>query len=260
MIRWLILLTAALAAPAPTSGVIESVYDGDTFTLDDHDKVRLRWVNTPELRPLEPFGEEAKQFATDFLLRRKVALSPASSPRDSYGRLVAGVATEAGDLSLALVKAGLAHVFIIPPDDTDVTELLAAQAEARAARRGIWSTDAYQGALHLTSFHANAPGDDAENLNGEYLRVANVSTEVVDLGGWKFRNQRGEEYPLPSVKVPAGYTVQVRSGTGLDAIDPRWQLEVHLRATREVWNNDGDRATLVGPDGRDVDSRTHKGG
>ena len=41
-----------------------------------------------------------------------------------------------------------------------IDPLLAAEAKARAARRGIWSTDAYQNDLHLTSFHANAPGPD----------------------------------------------------------------------------------------------------
>jgi micrococcal nuclease len=257
MTRWWLLLALAFA-DEPTSAWVESVYDGDTFTLDSRDKVRLRWVNTPELRPLEPFGEEAKRFATDYLERRQVKLSPADNPRDSYGRLVAGVTTEAGDLSIALVEAGLAHVFIIPPDDTDLTALLAAQGRAREARRGIWSTDAYRGALHITSFHANAPGEDNENLNGEYLRICNITTAPVSLEGWKLRNNAGISYPLPAVKVPAGYTVQVRSGTGLDSIDPRWQLEVHLRAPQEVWDNDGDRATLVGPDGHDVDHRSHK--
>ena len=36
-----------------------SVYDGDTYTLADGNKIRLRGVNTPELKPAEDFGESS---------------------------------------------------------------------------------------------------------------------------------------------------------------------------------------------------------
>ena len=109
--RWFVLLFFSAWAlaydtqPTPETARVVSVYDGDTFTLDNGDKVRLRWVNTPEKRPKEPFADEATRFTRDFVEGQEVRLIPAARPRDAYGRLVAGVSNEKGNLSVALVRA-----------------------------------------------------------------------------------------------------------------------------------------------------------
>ncbi len=257
--------TSAMAADGwptpPTEGTVGSVYDGDTLTLTTGDKVRLKWVNTPELRPAEPFGDEARQLATDLVQGKVVQLKLAASGshRDSYGRVVAGISVGDTDLSLALVERGLAHVFIIPPDDLDPTALLAAQSRARAQRLGIWSTASYGGALHITSFHANASGDDHLNVNGEYLRICNVTAEEVSLDGWRLVDLSGQSHRLPDVTVPAGHTVQVRSGQGEHQADAGRQLAVHLGSTTPLWNNDHEVVTLYDPEGRQVDRREQGG-
>ena len=51
----------------PESSTVASVYDGDTVTLATGDKIRLRWVNTPELKPAEAYGIEARDAAKEFL-------------------------------------------------------------------------------------------------------------------------------------------------------------------------------------------------
>ncbi len=131
--------------PPPAEAKVASVYDGDTVTLDTGDKIRLRWVNTPELRPKEAFGIEAREAAAAFVLGKRVTLLLGSdNPRDSYGRVVAGLQAAEGNLSLHLVEKGLAHLFVIPPDDTDLRPFLTAQSEARAAKRGIWGHPYYR--------------------------------------------------------------------------------------------------------------------
>ena len=52
----------AFAKPLPT---VVDVYDGDTVTLSTGDKVRLRWVNAPELQPQEAYGLEAREAARE---------------------------------------------------------------------------------------------------------------------------------------------------------------------------------------------------
>ena len=238
----------------------EGVYDGDTFTLSTGDKIRLKWVNTPEMRPEEPFAKEAREFSKTFVTGRPLTLVvDANNARDGYGRLVAGVVTPEGDLSEALLRAGLGHLFVIPPDSTDLQRLIAAQEEARAARRGIWSTDAYQGDLHITSFHANAPGDDTLNVNGEYMRVCNVSSKPVDTDGWRLVDIAGNTHRLPKVVVPAGHTIQVKSGLGATGADESGQLVVHLGSTTPLWNNEREVVELYDPAGRKVDFREHHG-
>ncbi len=259
--RLLLLLLAlgtALAGPPSTASVV-SVYDGDTFTLDTGDKVRLQWVNTPELRPAEPYGIEARDAAEAFLGDTPISLTYGAVQRDSYGRLLA--APRVGETWLAehLLEQGLAHLFLIPPVEAnvDVEALLAAQEKARKANRGIWSTDRYQGALHITSFHANASGDDRENINGEYLRICNVTSRPVNLDGFKIADASGNSWTLPSLIVPPGHTFKLHSGVGDHQTDPKSQLAVYLGNLSPIWNNKYDRAVLYDRYGRVLDAREH---
>jgi len=246
--------------PPPSKAKVTAVYDGDTFTLETGDKVRLKWVNTPELRPEEPFGEQARDHARRLILDQQVTLLlNGSNPRDSYGRVLAGATTPSGkDLSLALLEEGLGHLFIIPPEHHDLSAHLEAQRAARAARRGIWSTEGYLGALHITSFHANAAGDDRENVNGEYLRVCNVTAETVDIEGYRLMDHSGNSWTLPKLPIPPGHTVIVHSGEGPIQSDPRFQLEVFLGSSTPIWSNDFDVATLLDPEGRTIHKRPSK--
>ncbi|MFT4978506.1 MAG: endonuclease YncB(thermonuclease family) [Myxococcota bacterium] len=235
------------------------MYDGDTLTLSTGDKVRLRGVNTPELRPSEDYGIEAREAAKLLVLQREVLLGYGSVTRDGYGRLLASVTTTAGeDLAATLLEQGLGHLFIIPPDELDVAMLTTAQNAAKAANRGVWSTDRYKGDLHITSFHANADGDDNNNINGEYLRVCNVSSRPVDLKGYTIADISGRSWELPSLIIPIGHTVKIHSGTGSHQADAADQLAVYLGSTRPIWSNTRDRATIYDRYGQVVDSRHHE--
>lgn len=254
----LLALGAALAAPPQTASVV-SVYDGDTFTLDTGDKVRLQWINTPELRPSEPYGIEARDAAEAFLGDKPLQMTYGAVERDSYGRLLGAPQVDGKWLAEHLLEQGLGHVFLIPPvgNAVDVEILLAAQERARGANRGIWSTDRYQGALHITSFHANASGDDRENVNGEYLRVCNVTGRPVNLDGFRIADASGNSWTLPSLILPAGHTFKLHSGVGEHQTDPKSQLAVYLGNQSPIWNNKYDRAVLYDRYGRVLDAREH---
>ncbi len=243
--------------PPPEKGEVSSVYDGDTVTLESGDKIRLRWVNTPELKPKEAYGIEARELAKSLVLDEEVTLITNEDPRDGYGRIVAGIRLGDKDLSTELLEQGLAHLFIIPPDDTDLTAMVAAQSRAQAAKLGIWSTDRYQGALHITSFHANARGDDNENVNGEYARICNVGSKDVNLKGYVITDDDSHRFVLPDLVIPVGHTFKLHSGVGEHQADPKKQLAVHLGSERPIWNNDGDILTLFDPSGAVVDRRAH---
>ena len=249
---------AVSTAPPPARSTVVSVYDGDTLTLATGDKVRLVGANCPELKPLEDYGTEAREATRALCLEKEAVLQYGATTRDGYGRLLATVQCGGQDLSLHLLQLGLAPVFIIPPDARDPAAALAAQDQARAAKRGIWSTERYQGELHITSFHANAAGDDRENVNGEYLRVANVSSSPLELSGYQLTDLSGRSWTLPSLILPAGHTVKLISGKGENQGSPDSQLEVYLGSDQPVWNNKRDRATLYDRHGRVVDAREHE--
>ncbi len=248
---------AAPVAPPPLTAQVISVYDGDTMTLETGDRVRLRSVNTPEIKPYEEFAAEARDAAEAFVAGHQVKLSYGSAVRDHYGRLIANIEVDGEDLALHLVSRGLAHVFIVAPADADLSALLAAQARARAEGLGIWSDARYKGELHITSFHANGRGDERENVNAEYLRVCNVASTPLDLSSYRITDISGTAWQLPAVTIPPGYTFEIRSGVGEHQADPSAALKVFLGSEWPIWNNDRDRATLLDAEGRVVDSREH---
>ncbi len=255
MISQILLIAASLANPVH----VTSVYDGDTFTLANGDKVRLAGVNTPELRPAEAYGIEARDSAEGFLQRGEIVLVGAGN-RDAYGRVLASVEVDGRSLTEHLLRQGMGHLFLIPPvgPDLDIPVLLVAQQLAQAENLGIWSTDRYQGALHITSFHANAAGDDRENINGEYLRLCNISTGPINVDGYRITDAGRGNWLFPSMTIPAGHTVKVHSGVGVNQTDPRDQLEIFLGSDYPIWNNRHDRATIYDRFGSISDVRVHE--
>lgn len=255
--------TASLATedfgPPPAQASVKSVYDGDTFTLSGGDKVRVSGVNTPELKPVEEYGVEARNAAEAFLMGKEVSLTYGSSSRDGYGRLIAWVEVDGRSLEEELVEKGFAHVFLIPPLDVgDTPVLLAAQARAQAANRGIWSTQTYQGVLHMTSFHANAPGDDRDNVNGEYIRACNVTDKPLNVSGYRIADLSGNSFAFPAMTIPPGHTVKIKSGKGEHQTNPGEQLVLYLGSEGPIWNNKQDRATIYDKFGKVVDVRHHE--
>jgi len=250
------LVIAGLIASPVT---VTSVYDGDTFTLRDGSKVRLAAVNTPELRPAEAYAVEARNAAEAFMKGARVELDK-NPPQDSYGRLISQAYVDGKSLSEHLVSLGLAHVFLIPPvpESHDVSALLSAQKNAREANRGIWSTERYRGDLHITSFHANAAGDDRKNINGEYLRLCNITENAINIEGYSITDASGGRWVFPAVTIPAGHTIKVHSGQGTNATDPRNQLAIYLGSSRPIWNNRHDRATIYDRYSKISDVRIHE--
>lgn len=253
--------TAPAATPAvPKTATVTNVYDGDTFTLTTGDRIRLKWVNTPERKPPEPFAMEARDLTEAFVSGKEITLiTEGPNPRDGYGRILAGVRTDEGDLSEALLRAGYAHLFVIPPDSSDLSRLIAAQEEAKAAHRGIWTDEMFQGTFHITSFHANAPGDDNVNVNGEYMRICNLTGAPADIDGWRLIDIEGNTHRLPAVVVPPGQTVKVESGKGPTGVQADGQIEIHLNSDTPLWNNELERIELYDPQGVKRDQRESHG-
>ena len=91
---WLLLTQLCFAGSPPYSGQVVAVYDGDTYTLSDGNKIRLRGVNTPELRPKEAFGIEARDAIGKLAINQPVKLTYGAIKQDSYNRLLASVSVK----------------------------------------------------------------------------------------------------------------------------------------------------------------------
>jgi len=121
------------------------VYDGDTLTLANNDRVRLIGIDTPEIKQSQPFAKEAKEYLANNVLDQDIFLTfeTKGDKKDHYGRWVAWIFVKKGDgylnLNEGLVAAGLASVY--NPGSTTLhnhNEMLSMQKNARESKLGKW--------------------------------------------------------------------------------------------------------------------------
>jgi len=125
---------------------VSRVVDGDTLLLESGARVRLQGIDTPETvredRPVEAWGPEASTFSKNFVAdaNRQVRLTFSLERKDRYDRFLAFVWKGDVMLNEELVRAGLAHARLDYRYSGPMKRrLAAAEKEARAAKRGIWS-------------------------------------------------------------------------------------------------------------------------
>jgi len=120
---------------------VERVFDGDSLVLasgeGERTEVRLFGIDAPERT--QPFSAKARSFTSGLALGREARLARRGT--DAYGRTLAEVFLPDGrSLNREIVGAGLAWWYRrYAPEER---ELAALEAQARAARRGLWSDPA----------------------------------------------------------------------------------------------------------------------
>ncbi len=129
-------ISAGLASDAEFPAVVIHVADGDTVIVLDNYKsqivIRLAEIDAPE--DGQPWGARSRQYLRELALNKAVTVSPVS--KDRYDRTVASLKLGNENVSAKIVASGNAWVFrhyLIHP------ELLNLEAQARAAKRGLWS-------------------------------------------------------------------------------------------------------------------------
>jgi endonuclease YncB( thermonuclease family) len=123
------------AADDATTGRVTHVADGDSIhvALDrgGEIEVRLAEVDAPEHG--QPYGDEARAALRDLVADAQVSL--AIQDVDRHGRIVARVHTARVDVCQEMVRVGAAWAYRQYLRDE---RLLALEAEARTAHRGLW--------------------------------------------------------------------------------------------------------------------------
>ena len=136
--------------PTETAEVV-AVPAGDLLILSDGRTVRLAGIEAPkrvtgrEGPEVRPLSDAARAALADRVLGRAVGLALADPPVDRWGRLRAHAVVADGRrwVQAALVEAGFARVAADPGSAAAARRLLALEAAARAARRGIWAEPFY---------------------------------------------------------------------------------------------------------------------
>ena len=126
-----------------------AVLDGETLRLDDGRELRLSGIDTP--RPPAgadparrwPLADGAVALLTELTAGQPLTLA-VEVAEDRYGRVLAQVTRGDGLwVQGEMLRRGLARVQTRPDAHARAPEMLAVEADARNARRGLWRTRVY---------------------------------------------------------------------------------------------------------------------
>ena len=92
------------------------------------------------------------------------------------------------------------------------------------------------GDLEVANVHADAEGNDSDNLNDEYVVFENVGDAGIDMTGYVCEDEAGHSYTFPDgFTLDAGAQVTLHTGSGTDT-----STDLYWGNGTAVWNNAGD--------------------
>ena len=107
--------------------------------------------------------------------------------------------------------------------------------------------------VSISAINFDAPGNDHNNLNGEWVKITNYGSTSVMMEGWTLSDEGNKHiYRFPqSFGIDPGASVTVYTGCGSNSANTLYWCE-----PQAVWNNDGDVATLK-DNGNIVDQKSN---
>jgi len=141
----LALLPAPFTAHARTfTARVVRVLDGDTVVTDSDIHVRLLDINTPEMahdgNPEQPYAQKARDALSALVFGREIKFVTGPHEFDRFGRTLAHMFLKTGGwVNGTLVRDGDAVVYTFADNAMYPQELLAYEAQARKAKRGLWA-------------------------------------------------------------------------------------------------------------------------
>lgn len=233
--------------------VVVAITDGDTIEVEwgrGRERLRLIGVNSPERG--ECWADEAGRVLEALIpVGSEVGMTVDRSDRDQFDRLLRYLWVGSMSVNEELVRRGAAISRRYPPDTAMAARLDTAQDEADAEGRGQWAADACgptaDAELVIDEVFWDAPGNDNENLNEEWIRISNAGDGLVDMTGWGIKDESAShryQFPPGFVLAPTeAVTVYTGCGEDFDR-DLYW-----CQTGSAIWNNDGDTAFLTDPNG-----------
>lgn len=231
--------------PTGSGATVEFVADGDTFETTDGTTFRLDGINAPETD--ECFFAEARDGLREMIDRSAVEVTPTGT--DQFGRTLVQVYTGGVWVNLSMVTEGLA--LATTPEEGETDDLVEAERRAFAERTGLWAVDACgaDAPVPAVAFDPDAgevdpPGPDEDALSSETVVIVNRGDREIDLSGWTIRDESSRHRFTfrNGTRIGAGERITIAS------TDSGWSP-----GSSPVWNNGGDLALLIDPDGRIVD-------
>jgi len=112
----------------PTSGTVTSIYDGDTFYINNTYQCRLIGVDAPEMGTTGSL--EAKNYLSGLILNKTVRIEYDAEQRDVYNRVLCYIWVGTTFINVEMLKSGHAVLLIIPPNTKYQSQLQSAVGQA----------------------------------------------------------------------------------------------------------------------------------
>ena len=219
---------------------VSQIIDGDTIRLSNGEKVRLIGINAPEQG--QPYYDAATEKVRELIGDEPVTLEKDVDDKDQYGRLLRYVYVNETFVNVEMVRQGFAISYPFSPNTKYTDKFEEAQEEARISQIGIWSPSEFSGiAAHV---HADAEGDDSENLNDEYVLLENIGNSSLNITGWTVQDEANNFYIFSALFLESGHSITLYSGSGMDTT-----TKVYWESSKPIWNNDGDSFYLRDAEG-----------
>lgn len=244
--------TVANATSPPGATVtVTRVFDGDSLIaeLDDGTEVevRLLGINAPE--GSECHGDAAKATLEQLVESGPVVLVEDAEDTDQFNRLLRYLYVDGLNVNLAMIANG--DALALQGDHSRDAEFAAIADAAAESGIGMWAADACGDnaplpPVAIVDYVYNPGGRDSDDMNGEWVAIANTGSQQVDLGGWILRDESTQN----RFQFPAGFElasdteVVVHVGCGDDS-----QTDLYWCAKDPIWSNGGDTAILQLPSG-----------
>lgn len=143
-VLYVLLLTGTAYAGRTITGMVRTVYDGDTVLLvtreDSRLKVRLYGIDAPETaKPDEPgqlYGAMAKRALMHKVIGRRVTAEIVDI--DPYRRAVAVIRYEGRDINREMVSEGMAWAYRQYLQGAYESAYIGSESRARSRRAGLW--------------------------------------------------------------------------------------------------------------------------
>jgi beta-lactamase superfamily II metal-dependent hydrolase len=106
--------------------------------------------------------------------------------------------------------------------------------------------------VSVSAVQFDAPGDDRQNLNNEWVRLTNRGDGMVLLAGWTLSDKSGSHpYVFPAFVLMPKSSVTIYSGRG-----KMNDTALFMGLDTPIWSNTGDVATLKDGSGTIIDQRS----
>jgi micrococcal nuclease len=219
---------------------VSDIIDGDTIKLTNGERVRLIGINTPEKG--QPYYQQATDRLEELIGANPVRLEADEEDKDQYGRWLRYIYLNDTFVNLEMVKSGFAIAYEFQPNVKYSDKFNKAEEEAREAKIGIWTPSIFTVTISL--LHADAEGDDTENLNDEYVVFEYDGNTSVNMTNWWVLDESNNEYRFQDFILVEGFTAILYTGEGTDTIS-----KLYWGSSKPIWNNDGDSLYLKDAEG-----------